>query len=192
MSKLQALAAARKKKLQDKRAADSVDSVRETLAATGITTSMKENIRPRPHNPISPQNSLSLSDSPTKRQRLIPSKTASNDSPSTAKVSAHPARKSDADPPRPSQDEDRNFQVSWEIEEAGPVSNFRQPPSAFARTLIGPAPDLTSLPLPASYPIPYTKSSSFAAEAFLKPSPDDIVLAAQAKGSRFSGKKVVR
>ncbi|KAM0316730.1 hypothetical protein ACHAPQ_011245 [Fusarium lateritium] len=58
-------------------------------------------------------------------------------------------------------------------------------PSAFARTLFGSAPVKTHRP--DVFAMPYTSSSSFTAHAFAEPSPDDIVLAAQAK----AGKKLV-
>ena len=61
-------------------------------------------------------------------------------------------------------------------------------PSAFASTLFGTSSNATAHQAEA-YPFPYTASPSYSAKPFLEPSPDDIVLAAQAKGSRFSGKK---
>ncbi|KAK7433159.1 hypothetical protein QQZ08_000090 [Neonectria magnoliae] len=59
-------------------------------------------------------------------------------------------------------------------------------PSAFARTLFGSAPDSSRSHKPDVYAMPYTSSSSFFAQAFAEPSPDDVVLAAQAE----AGKKV--
>jgi elongation factor 1 alpha-like protein len=61
-------------------------------------------------------------------------------------------------------------------------------PSSFASTLFGTSSNATVRRAEA-YPFPYTASPSYSAKPFLDPSPDDIVLAAQAKGSRFSGKK---
>ncbi|KAH7312281.1 P-loop containing nucleoside triphosphate hydrolase protein [Stachybotrys elegans] len=55
------------------------------------------------------------------------------------------------------------------------------PPSAFARTLFGSAP---AKPRKETFAMPYTSSPAFLAAAFSKPSPDDVVLAAQAKAGK--------
>ncbi|SPO04977.1 related to translation elongation factor HBS1 protein [Cephalotrichum gorgonifer] len=58
-------------------------------------------------------------------------------------------------------------------------------PSAFASTLFGAASDNTSAPQ--SYPLPYTTLPTYSAKPFLQPSPDDIVLAAQSQaGKKFA------
>lgn len=59
-------------------------------------------------------------------------------------------------------------------------------PSPFASTLFGSSSD--TKPTPESYPLPYTAVPSFSAKPFLQPSPDDVVLAAQSQGSRFTGR----
>lgn len=56
-------------------------------------------------------------------------------------------------------------------------------PSAFARTLLGSSIS-SSAPVPRNnYPIPYMSLTSSVADAFSEPSPDDVVLTAQSKGS---------
>ncbi|KAK8084638.1 hypothetical protein PG997_005909 [Apiospora hydei] len=56
-------------------------------------------------------------------------------------------------------------------------------PSAFAQTLVGSAP-ATPKPIPrTSYQLPYMAFTSSVSEAFSGPSPDDVVLSAQAKAS---------
>ncbi|KAK7943165.1 uncharacterized protein PG986_012278 [Apiospora aurea] len=56
-------------------------------------------------------------------------------------------------------------------------------PSAFAQTLVGSAP-ATPKPMPrTSYQLPYMAFTSSVSEAFSGPSPDDVVLSAQAKAS---------
>lgn len=70
-----------------------------------------------------------------------------------------------------------------------PVVSHSHAPSAFARTLFGSALEADQTQRPHVFAMPYTSSSSFLANAFSEPSPDDIVLAAQAKGSNFAKAK---
>ncbi|KKA26265.1 hypothetical protein TD95_000025 [Thielaviopsis punctulata] len=60
-------------------------------------------------------------------------------------------------------------------------------PSAFAQGLFGP-PENTAC-LPKTYPLPYMASPHFTADVFAKPSPDDVVLAAQAQARRLQAAK---
>lgn len=69
------------------------------------------------------------------------------------------------------------------------VISHSHAPSAFARTLFGSALEADQTQRPNVFAMPYTQSSSFLANAFSEPSPDDIVLAAQAKGSNFAKAK---
>ncbi|KAK5626350.1 hypothetical protein RRF57_002065 [Xylaria bambusicola] len=56
-------------------------------------------------------------------------------------------------------------------------------PSAFAQTLLGSSMSW-AVPVPRNqYPIPYMSFTSSVADAFSEPSPDDVVLTAQSKGS---------
>lgn len=56
-------------------------------------------------------------------------------------------------------------------------------PSAFAQTLLGPSMGWAA-PVPRNqYPVPYMCFTSSVADAFSEPSPDDVVLTAQSKGS---------
>lgn len=59
-------------------------------------------------------------------------------------------------------------------------------PSAFTRVFCGLGPQLPQAPRPDVLPMPYTSSPLYNAAAFDEPSPDDIVLAAQAQGSNFA------
>jgi hypothetical protein len=65
------------------------------------------------------------------------------------------------------------------------VATSRQP-SAFGQTLCGPAFERRAANFADIIPYPYMSSPHFDPAAFQKPSPDDIVLAAQSKGSRFA------
>ena len=76
----------------------------------------------------------------------------------------------------------------WFMEEDLPVMTPRATPSAFARTLFGSAPSKAPRP-DEIFAMPYTSSPIYVAEAFAEPSPDDVVLAAQAKGSSFARTK---
>lgn len=58
-------------------------------------------------------------------------------------------------------------------------------PSAFAKAIFNPTPDSRQANRPEFFALPYASSSSFVPEPFSGPSPDDVVLAAQAKGSNF-------
>lgn len=69
------------------------------------------------------------------------------------------------------------------------VAPPRATPSAFARTLIGSAHGSSDNKAPTYFPMPYTFSASFSRIPFNEPSPDDVVLAAQAKGSSFARTK---
>ncbi|KAG5918465.1 hypothetical protein E4U61_001764 [Claviceps capensis] len=57
-------------------------------------------------------------------------------------------------------------------------------PSTFAKVLVGSAPDNRQANRPEFYAMPYAFSSSFVTNAFSTPSPDDVVLAAQAKAGK--------
>lgn len=73
-----------------------------------------------------------------------------------------------------------DFSVPMEVEEP-PVE--MAVPSAFAQTLVGSAQDTSRSTPRAYYPLPYMAFTSSVADAFSGPSPDDVVLSAQAKGS---------
>jgi elongation factor 1 alpha-like protein len=70
-----------------------------------------------------------------------------------------------------------------------PVIPNRAEPSAFAQTLFGPAPGDGTKRKQDVFAMPYTMSSAYNASVFSEPSPDDVVLAAQAKGSNFARAK---
>ena len=61
----------------------------------------------------------------------------------------------------------------------------RQKPSTFAQTLFKSAPEESTEYRREMFAMPYTASSVFQASVFSKPSPDDVVLAAQSQGSKF-------
>ncbi|KAL2888776.1 Elongation factor 1-alpha [Ceratocystis lukuohia] len=70
----------------------------------------------------------------------------------------------------------------------GPATVPATQPSAFAQTLFKLSPSSVNT-VPQEYPMPYTASSDYAADAFIKPSPDDVVLTAQAQARKFESRK---
>ncbi|KAH6610581.1 elongation factor tu gtp binding domain [Trichoderma cornu-damae] len=74
--------------------------------------------------------------------------------------------------------------VNTKPEREEPVVCHSHAPSAFARALFGSVPEADKTHRRDVFAMPYTKSPCFSATAFSEPSPDDIVLAAQAKAGK--------
>ncbi|KAF4446527.1 elongation factor 1-alpha [Fusarium austroafricanum] len=158
MSKLQALAAARKKKTEEKKELERAEKGIKNLS---INEPQKENqplLGKTRHMEPTPQVLSPLSEKPTEPD-VTSDKHQQEDTNSTPK--------------------------GWFVDEDLPVIVPQATPSAFAQALFGSAPATTQRP--DVFAMPYTSSSSFVAQAFAEPSPDDVVLAAQAK----AGKKPV-
>ncbi|EWG42074.1 elongation factor 1-alpha [Fusarium verticillioides 7600] len=158
MSKLQALAAARKKKTEEKKELERAGKGLERLS---INESQKEN------QPVLGQ--ARQAPEPTLQVKLPPQEE------STEGAAIADNQKDINSNPK-----------GWLIDENLPVIMPRAAPSAFARTLFGSAPSKAPRP-DEIFAMPYTSSPIYVAEAFAEPSPDDVVLAAQAK----AGKKPV-
>ncbi|KAL0941731.1 elongation factor Tu GTP binding domain-containing protein [Colletotrichum truncatum] len=169
VSKLQALAAARKKKTDANKTDDKVDRAEKRMSSLAINESSKENVR-LGSGILAKRQKLSeeaKSQSSTLAQPLQQSSSAGEASSDMQIDSVKTPSTGDIE-----QTEDECFTV--------PSTR----PSAFARTLFGPAQD--SAAAPQTYNMPYMASSSFVPSAFSQPSPDDIVIAAQAKaGNKF-------
>ncbi|EHK48198.1 hypothetical protein TRIATDRAFT_262741 [Trichoderma atroviride IMI 206040] len=88
--------------------------------------------------------------------------------------------KKDQERTTPPEDEVSKLSIS----DKEPVVSHSHAPSAFARTLFGSALEADQTQRRHVFAMPYTQSSSFLANAFSEPSPDDIVLAAQAKAGK--------
>ncbi|KAF4891967.1 HBS1-like protein [Colletotrichum viniferum] len=164
LSKLQALAAARKKKTDVKKDDDKVDRAEKRMSSLAIT------------EPSSKESGSGLL---AKRQKL-----SGESTPQPSATSQLQTSSSDA----PSgMDVDLAQETPAGNDELTQHDCFVVPstrPSAFAQTLFGPSQD--SADASQTYSMPYTTSSSFVPSAFTQPSPDDIVLAAQAKaGNKF-------
>ncbi|KAF5609584.1 elongation factor 1-alpha [Fusarium pseudoanthophilum] len=158
MSKLQALAAARKKKTEEKKELERAGKGLERLS---INESQKEN------QPVLSQ--ARQAPEPTLQVKLPPQE----ESTEVAAITEN-QKDTNSEPKGRLMDEDL------------PVMMPRAAPSAFARTLFGSAPSKAPRP-DEIFAMPYTSSPIYVAEAFAEPSPDDVVLAAQAK----AGKKPV-
>lgn len=168
MSKLQMLAAARKKKAEEKNAKDSVEQARAKMSELSVE-----------ERPVSKEN-VSLAGGFSKRLKTSET-TAEGRMPLT-----------DVGPSRPEQPNQTtaeatpSHQSPAEPEEKPVIEKAR--PSGFALTLFGPS----NSPKPKRqelFTLPQAGLSPSILEAFAKPSPDDVVLAAQAKGSLSTTKK---
>ncbi|CAM1506378.1 Fc.00g060190.m01.CDS01 [Cosmosporella sp. VM-42] len=167
VSKLQALAAARKKKTEEKKLQEKLGQTEKGIHKLSIVDELhKENQHPS----LGP-----------KRQKI---------SESTAleprRRSSHSSLSGDSPKRKEEHDEALN-PAQPEVQAAPPVpAPPPKAPSAFARVLCGPAPkDRKPHFNPEErLPFPYTRFSLFNPSAFDEPSPDDIVLAAQAKAGK--------
>ncbi|OHW99103.1 elongation factor 1-alpha [Colletotrichum incanum] len=171
LSKLQALAAARKKKTTDtKKPDDRVDRAEKRMSTLAIDEPLKENRR-------------SGSSILAKRQKLAEDSASG----SQASTPALPSQQNESAPNPIGMDVDQSHVPSAGNGEQAEDDCFVVPstrPSAFAQTLFGPAQDTAAVSQ--TYTLPYMDSSTFVPSAFSQPSPDDIVLAAQAKaGTKF-------
>ncbi len=168
MSKLQALAAARKKKAQEQKSSASMEGVERPMEDLAIS--------PTPQN----DDQRSLSEAMVSTARNNP-----RTYPARKRKKSSPHRKT----PQPSDPVQQSYHQP--VEDSLPVPSSEQAvPSAFASTMFGenkPTP-IRSLPM-ALFTLPYSANrSAHSADAFAGPSPDDVVLAAQSKGSAHSAK----
>jgi elongation factor 1 alpha-like protein len=175
ISKLQALAAARKRKNEEKKDQVKTLKAEDGIAKLSLEDSNKENRRPglakRHKATENPDQQFNLQPSAPGSQAQRPM-----DETSAPDVVMGGLGKGQADSP-------------WDIpkdSESLAAPTQAAAPSAFAQTLFGPAPKTSQ---PNVFQMPYTSSPFFSAQAFDEPSPDDVVLAAQAKGSSFTRTK---
>jgi elongation factor 1 alpha-like protein len=180
MSKLQQLAAARKKKAEEQKSGESSKDKEQEKDIKGTTKQML-------------QLSVGSKDGSTKSP--LASRTNSS-----ADVPATQAPKTQV--PQPETRKRKNSDV---VQSEGPVAKSSgkssvspaddsapfEPaaPSAFAQALLGSATTPSANMPNASYALPYMAFTSSLADAFSGPSPDDVVLTAQAKGSLLGARK---
>lgn len=173
-SKLQALAAARKnKKVADKQAPVPEAEAPSTTPSTSTT----------PTAAATKKEPIKLDIRLLSKRRRQESNAGSADA-TTSQQAEQGDGKVTEDPPS-TENEPAGLDAASAPE--NPIFCQAARPSSFAATLFGPSANAPARQAE-SYPFPYTISKSYSAEPFLKPSPDDVVMAAQAQGSRFSGK----
>lgn len=175
MSKLQALAAARKKKADDQRSGDKQVS-EATQKLNNLSTSpskqpefVKENVPPSSIDPK--KATYSTGPGTTNTSQLFGSKCSD--------VGGNPIRSQ-------LQDTTDRPVDSLAPTNTPPVAA----PSAFAQALLGSSNSSTA-PVKKNFPFPYFSLTSSVADAFAAPSPDDVVLAAQSQGS-LSARKTIK
>ena len=183
MSKLQLLAAARKKKAEEKKGQDVTTTAKNIQKLSLADNNQKENDRPLVN--------LAKRQKTSETMFVAPKAPVSSDLDDNLVGAGLGQLKGamDVDMDAPSANGENAPRASKFAEDEVQVSFAKAAPSAFARTLFGSAPEASMPQQPERYAMPYTLSSSFSASAFSEPSPDDIVLAAQAKGSHFSKAK---
>jgi elongation factor 1 alpha-like protein len=169
MSKLQALAAARKKKASDGSTDSEVGEAQKGVSLLSVSeTTGKSNIKP----------------SPFKRQRLNPADAPPDQDATVEATNNERGAERNENATRMIIDQAKLLGVSVDsTQEEDSVVFQASTPSAFAMTVFGSSPG-TATSSTQSY-LPYIASPLFDPNAFAEPSPDDIVLAAQAQGSRF-------
>lgn len=174
MSKLQAIAAARKKKTAEKKQQDRTIETTTNLSKLHLDGSQKEN---RPPGLGKRQRTIKESDLHSGSQSLPLDDKAPDET--------SPANDDMGEPKKKKQPSYLDDYQAYTTTRGRPAA-----PSAFAQVLCGLAPKTEPKPPRQEiFPMPYTNHPSFNPAAFDEPSPDDIVLAAQAKGSSFKRKK---
>ncbi|KAL6866681.1 P-loop containing nucleoside triphosphate hydrolase protein [Trichoderma novae-zelandiae] len=167
MSKLQALAALRKKKNEEKKAQDKADSLEGEVTKLALSDDAnKENISIK--SKLQRQNSTAGPSTPQEQERYIPTESTNN--PLGERASLPTAAESEPDDIQP--------------EAPKPVVSRSHAPSAFAQALFGSDSEADQRHRRDVLAMPYTQSSLFVASVFSEPSPDDIVLAARAKAGK--------
>ncbi|KAI0026089.1 hypothetical protein F4780DRAFT_774286 [Xylariomycetidae sp. FL0641] len=173
MSKLQALAAARKKKADQQATGESgMQKTTQKMSTLSVGPSAQENIRPpatagRETHSRQPDGAT---ETRSPRRDVEHARGIRKDTPADA------FSQWDAAPPPTS----ANLDVHGNRGPAEPAA-----PSAFAQTILGSAPGSAS-PAPAhrkEYPLPYLSLVPSVTDAFSGPSPDDVVSSAQSKAS---------
>ncbi|KAM6481076.1 hypothetical protein HDV62DRAFT_95122 [Trichoderma sp. SZMC 28011] len=170
VSKLQALAALRKKKNEEKKAQEKAAPLESEVTKLSISGTNKENIGPISKlKDQSSQHDSTVASTLPAQERATTSDNIGNSLGEDTSLPTITEYKPDAD---------------IKSEEAKSVIGHSHAPSAFARTLFGSVSEADETRRRDVFAMPYTQSPSFLANAFSEPSPDDIVLAARAKAGK--------
>ncbi|KAI1153723.1 hypothetical protein F4825DRAFT_473749 [Nemania diffusa] len=164
MSKLQALAAARKKKAEEQK----LENRKATLPTNNAIPKMAKE-QPKPMT----ESLVERSSSGRREIRSLPTRTAAK---------AFPSQEGSTDSAGPGAAETCIPNLATTANPSHELLTLATP-SAFAQTLLGLS---MSRPTPVprkQYPLPYMSFTSSITDAFSEPSPDDVVLAAQSKAS---------
>jgi elongation factor 1 alpha-like protein len=172
LTKLQQLAAARKKKTDEKKSEEKTEKARQKLSELSVDEASSRKKENAPS-----------SGAFGKRQKLSDSSAAGR----------MPLANVQAESPSTHRDTTRHDDEiaspgAGAVQLAEETSEPAQP-SIFAQTLLGSTSDSTRRGQMQSFAFPYPTFAPPLAEAFSKPSPDDVVLAAQAKGSIIGKEK---
>lgn len=169
LTKLQQLAAARKKKQEEKKSEEKTEKTRQKLGGLSVndSTSKREKV---------PSGAAF-----GKRQKLSESSAAGRMPLATAPLEdiRGSSKHEEAAGIEAGSTSNEGTRGDDEAREAPKLAK----PSAFARTLLGSASDAPGRAPMQSFALPYTAYPQPLAYTFSEPSPDDVVLAAQAKGS---------
>ncbi|KAL7811428.1 hypothetical protein V8C44DRAFT_330409 [Trichoderma aethiopicum] len=170
VSKLQALAAMRKRKLEEKKAQESPESLEGEVTKLALSDANKETmgIKSKLQRRNSSTGSSTPQEQPQEQGQTIP--TASTGNSLGERASSPIATESKTDNIIP--------------EVPKPAVSRSHAPSAFAQALFEPDPEAEQRHRRDVFAMPYTQSSLFVASVFSEPSPDDIVLAARAKAGK--------
>ncbi|KAK3384233.1 P-loop containing nucleoside triphosphate hydrolase protein [Lasiosphaeria ovina] len=167
MSKLQQLAAARKKKAEERAAQQKLEQTRTKMTQLSV----EEQDRQKENAP---------SDGPFGKRLKTSESTAEGRKPLTT---AEPGRSEPSSQSTPTALENSQHAKAATADSPKPTPEKAQP-SAFAQVLFGPPLASPKRKLQDVFPLTYTDLSPSVLEAFSRPSPDDVVYAAQAKAGK--------
>jgi len=173
MSKLQALAAARKKKAQEQKSGSSAEEVSKPLANLSISGSSEAPGVKEASAQLRSSSAATVSGG-KERPKTYPDRKRKNSSPHRKAPQPEEPIEIDSSEPEP--------------DILPPASIEQAQPSAFASTMFGGGNPVPSYqPSNALFILPYSTNSSVqSTDAFAGPSPDDVVIAAQSKGAGHS------
>ena len=172
VSKLQALAAARKKKAEEQKSEKAIKETARQVDQLSLDPSASSSAANEPQVVRTLGSSL--------KRRTTPNQSITRRTPQQEALEAETSSENAAIQPTESV-------PSLILEEASPPETAA--PSAFAQALLGPTTS-SNAPTPRNhFPYPYLGLTSSVTDAFSEPSPDDVVLTAQSKGSLSATKR---
>ncbi|RYP16914.1 hypothetical protein DL765_004838 [Monosporascus sp. GIB2] len=162
MSKLQALAAARKKKAEDQKSEKVVKETTRQVDQLSLSSPSEGN---------------------EEKMRPLGSAVGKESMSAQARANLKPQGRDETQESRPEKVATQSTEPapSPAIEKAPPLETAA--PSAFAQALLGPVSNPATHAQQNHYPLPYMNLASSVTDAFSEPSPDDVVLTAQSKAS---------